>query len=1737
MKKKFLLLSFLVLISIFNLALADVEQMAIWDFGPDEGYVETVTAEDVSGIPTIAMDGGTKDGNGKNGTSYTDVENVLHSPGQAAAWEDVRVDGKDAELMIYINTTGWENITLRWNYKAWLSGTDSFDLDYSIDDGDNWTVIYNDESITGDETFRAFTTDTDLFSTSGIENVSSVQFRMDGLNEGDGNKKFAFDNLEITGDKIIPNPVHITFADSNFTDAATGLSGVIGDSTDPARYHGINFTVSHDEDNVSTLEIDPVSSNTSVVTNANLVDTGTGAIRNVTITPTGVGYATITVTVTDEDENEASVNISYAASAESNTETSLYHTGMGDASTAMVVDSNYMLVANDEDMGSNMAPIYLYRRDQSGLEVNEFDFTDDLDLIDNKEVDIEASTKVGNRIYWLGSHGNNKEGKCRPDRKRLFATDISGSGENTTLSFVDYYDSLREDLIDLDDDLADYYDLDPYYGFDDGSYCAETGGIKPKRIDGFNIEGLTMSPDGTDAYICFRAPISPANNRTKALVIAIGGGTVDEQRTYYNFQDWFDHCSDVNTKPIFTEVIELDLGGRGIRSIEKNDDDEYLIVAGSYESTTTAPNDFRLYLWSGNWDDTEPVLLLDDMDMNDLISEGGSIESIVQMPESVLGGDVQFLMDNGSSDWYDDEQESKDLTPTFQKFRSDWISIPEKIRLYVSSEGENTTGHSWANAYHYLQDALDEASGNDCPYEIWVANGTYYPDDGDSVTENDISETFQLTTSGIDIYGGFAGTETALSERVFETEIAILGNNGNLTTLSGNIGDDNTHCVLTVTCDSIIDGFEITTPARSGLDCTNASPTIENCWIHKNGRGIECTNSSPTVRNCRISDNGTGSGMSDSNSSPDIVNCHFENNSGDYGGAICNYYGAPTITGCQFLSNSAGDGGGICNSESDATITNCTFTDNTGGAICNINSSPLVTIVGCISWFNPGDDIINLYNSDPTISFSNIEGSNGSGPTWNTDYGIDGGDNIDEDPRLVISSNNQCYLSSLSPCIDAGDNNSITETLDITGQPRIQNQIVDMGAYEFVCSYNVDADEYYSTIQDALDDANDGDEIIVYPGTYYETIDFNGVNCILRSADPNDWVVVEATIIDANGGPNTLVTFDTSEDANAVLNGFNITNNLGTGISCSGTSPTIKNCWVNDNGRGISCSSSSSPTISGCLISENSGGSGVYNSSSSPNIENCYFTDNTCNDDGGAMDNSGGAPTVTNCVFSGNSASGYGGAINNGNSSLTAINCTFANNSDGAMYNINSSPLVTITNCIFWNNPDGQIINGYNSDPNISNTCIEDSNGSGASWDTSLGADDGGNIDTDPCLVDIDSNDLALSSISLCINVGDNNAVTLTVDIDGQARIASVIVDMGAYEFIASHNITQSKYYSTIQGALDDANELDVIEVYPGTFYEHIDFNGVNCTLQSTDVNDWETITDTIIDGGYTSGPPSDTNAVVTFNSSEDANAVLQGLTLLQGFGGGIDCNGTAPTIANCIIKDNIPSGGITISSCSPTVKNCFILDNLNALNNGGGINITSTSSPEIINSVFVGNESDYLGGAISLAASCSASITNCTIYDNTANYDGGGIYDPNSSSTVDNCIIWGNSPDQVDNFTYSGSGVYNYCAIQGGLPGDFNGDPNTIVTATPDFSNTADFDGTDNILGTLDDGLVLDPNYLDPNSPCIDAGNNSVIDLLFDITGNTRKVNDPNTTDTGSGTAPLVDIGAYEFDPNSNWI
>lgn len=282
--------------------------------------------------------------------------------------------------------------------------------------------------------------------------------------------------------------------------------------------------------------------------------------------------------------------------------------------------------------------------------------------------------------------------------------------------------------------------------------------------------------------------------------------------------------------------------------------------------------------------------------------------------------------------------------------------------------------------------------------------------------------------------------------------------------------------------------------------------------------------------------------------------------------------------------------------------------------------------------------------------------------------------------------------------------------------------------------------------------------------------------------------------------------------------------------------------------------------------------------------------------------------------------------------------------------------------------------------------------------------------------------------------------------------------------------------------------------------------------------------------GGITNERSSPTLRDCTFASNEawagggiyntdNSNPVLENCAFSDNQaarGGAIGNSTSSPSISDCDFNANSATsygGAINNSSQSnPTLTHCIFTNN--SAGDGGAI-ANWNSSPEIVNSLFAANSATSHGGAVSNDTSLTRLI-NCTIYGNTAPHGGGIAAFDDSSVSVSNSILWANIPNQAYMDTECLS--IAYCCIQGGWDATGNVSDNPIL---------ADPDGPDGILGNEDDDLCLTVG-----SPCIDAGNNSVVPptLLTDLANLRRFADDLQTPDTGSGPAPIIDMGAYEY-------
>lgn len=285
--------------------------------------------------------------------------------------------------------------------------------------------------------------------------------------------------------------------------------------------------------------------------------------------------------------------------------------GMCDASGAVALDARHFVVAGDE---KNVLNVYAQASPKAvdKLKLDSFLRTD------GKEADLEAATRVGDRIYWIGSMSRDSKGRPAPGRDRFFATEIEPGTTPPRLRPVGDAPARLRDAI-VSSEAGREWQL------------GQAAGKAPEAPGGLNIEGLTHTADGA-LLIGFRNPLRAG----KALVLPL-----------LNPADVI-----AGQAPRFGPAIALDLGGRGVRSMTRTADG-YLVVGGPIADDGS----FALFHWRGG---SEPPQKLAQPALGSL------------RPEALFGwpggGQWQMLSDDGGV--IEGGKPCKELKTHKQGFRS-----------------------------------------------------------------------------------------------------------------------------------------------------------------------------------------------------------------------------------------------------------------------------------------------------------------------------------------------------------------------------------------------------------------------------------------------------------------------------------------------------------------------------------------------------------------------------------------------------------------------------------------------------------------------------------------------------------------------------------------------------------------------------------------------------------------------------------------------------------------------------------------------------------------------------------------------------------------------------------------------------------------------------------------------------------------------------------------------------------
>jgi len=271
------------------------------------------------------------------------------------------------------------------------------------------------------------------------------------------------------------------------------------------------------------------------------------------------------------------------------------------------------------------------------------------------------------------------------------------------------------------------------------------------------------------------------------------------------------------------------------------------------------------------------------------------------------------------------------------------LSAIAQNTYYVNASNSSPgDGLSWGGAFADLQQALAVASSGD---QIWVSKGVYKPTADPANRE----ATF-LLKNGVEVYGGFVGTESTLDGRNWQTNVTVLsgdidgddtGTDGIITDPVNQIKGGNSYTVVTasgVSSTAVLDGFVIT--GGSADDAAAGNTAAE-----KTGGGIYNSTGSPTLRNLDIRGNqsdGHGAGIYISGGITKLTGSKIRNNRGisataAYGGGIYITGGKLAVVNTEIANNTASHGGGFQDwGLSESTLTNVLVYGNTavGSAGC-----------------------------------------------------------------------------------------------------------------------------------------------------------------------------------------------------------------------------------------------------------------------------------------------------------------------------------------------------------------------------------------------------------------------------------------------------------------------------------------------------------------------------------------------------------------------------------------------------------------------------------------------------------------------------------------------------------------------------------------------------------------------------------------------------------------------------------
>jgi predicted outer membrane repeat protein len=677
----------------------------------------------------------------------------------------------------------------------------------------------------------------------------------------------------------------------------------------------------------------------------------------------------------------------------------------------------------------------------------------------------------------------------------------------------------------------------------------------------------------------------------------------------------------------------------------------------------------------------------------------------------------------------------------------------QPIRVKANATGANN-GTSWADAYTSLTTALANAPAG---AEIWLAAGTYKP-----VVNAQIALSHFLIDKKVEIYGGFAGTETSQSQRNFLTNKAILSGDHNGNDISGDYvtnRTDNSYHVVFINAVGA-------TPILDGIYITNGSaPAVAaNVMIDNRGGGLLAVTVC-NLRNCTFNENSATAGGGVSVASPDasnsvIENCTFEKNGTNLQGTSLHFeqiQGA-IVKKCVFKNNTGLRGALHTRFSSAITVDSCLFEGNNGLASLGSglyiwNSS--MSVLRC--YFKSNTCVSGggaMYcNQQDGGTFVNVQGCNFEGNTA-TGAGVRGG--AVTLFRGAVQFDGCKFKSNMS----AGSGGAINNAAGTQYNYNLCEFETNMGNFGGACVNYDTTSGTYNNCKFIGNMANSGGGALSYGFRASGTINFTEFSGNKAN-----------TIGGAVYMQNDLTTLSMNS---CFISGNEAVNSGGGFYQRAGTSANINQCDFLAN---------TSDTGGGVNIRQDS-----VNLRPILNVSRSTFVLNNAATQGGAFNLSNANVTLTNCVAGGNSAvaAGGGGFSNNaGNGqecTLRLVSCTVANNSATLGSGVanwqedstSSKALLSTINTIYENQ-------GFNYAVEAGTPSVISNDGNHSS-DPTFGAAFNGPKDvagTSAQMVDPTIDDYHLKSTSPCVN---SAALTGAPAYDLEGGLRDAQPDKGAYE-------------------------------------------------------------------------------------------------------------------------------------------------------------------------------------------------------------------------------------------------------------------------------------------------------------------------------------------------------------------